>query len=137
MLEAKIMRHCLVVDDSEVIRKVAHHIIEELDMAAMEVESAQEALERCKHAMPDVILLDWQLPTMSSSDFLYLLRRNPGGDRPFVIYCTTEHDVEDITRALDAGANDYLMKPYDIDSIGEKMLGAGMITRQPMHSEID
>lgn len=131
------MRHCLVVDDSEVIRKVAQNIFEKLDMAAMGVESGQEALERCRHAMPDVILLDWQMPTMSPTDFLYLLRRNPGGERPLVIYCTTENDAEDITRAFEAGANDYLMKPFDIDSIAEKMIGAGMITRRPMHSDFD
>ncbi len=123
------MRHCLVVDDSDIIRKVAHHILEEVHVTSTEAESGPEALERCRSAMPDLIMLDWQMPQMSAVDFLYLLRRQPGGDRPFVIYCTTENDPEDITKAFQAGANDYLIKPYDRDSVIDKLCAIGAIDR--------
>jgi two-component system, chemotaxis family, chemotaxis protein CheY len=121
------MKHCLVVDDSDVIRKVARHILEELHVTSTEAESGHQALDRCAAAMPDVVLLDWQMPLMSATDFLYLLRRQPHGDRPYVIYCTSENDVEDITRAFEAGANDYLMKPYDRETLTEKLVTGGVV----------
>jgi two-component system, chemotaxis family, chemotaxis protein CheY len=124
-----VLRHCLIADDSDVIRKVAHHILEEVHITSTEAEDGPQALERCRAAMPDLIMLDWQMPKMSATDFLHLLRRTPGGDRPFVIYCTSENDQDDIVRAFEAGANDYLIKPYDRDSVIDKLAAAGAILR--------
>ena len=63
--------------------------------------------------MPDAILLDWNMPKMDGYEFLRMLRRLPDGDRPKVVFCTTENDVAHIARALHAGANEYIMKPFD------------------------
>lgn len=114
------MRRCLIIDDVSVIRKVARQIIGSLKYEIEEAETGQEALELCRAEMPDVVLLDWQLPGSTATEFLSALRLMPGGKRPFVLYCTTENDPVDISRALGFGADDYLLKPFDRESIEAK-----------------
>lgn len=121
------MKHCLVVDDSPVIRKVARRILEELNFTATEAENGQEALEQCRAEMPDVVLLDWNMPVMDGIAFLVALRKEPGGETPVVIFCTTENDVDHITRAITAGANEYIMKPFDRDIIEAKFHEVGLL----------
>ena len=87
------MRTCLVVDDSSVVRKVARRILEGLDFQIIEAEDGEKALEVCKRAMPDAVLLDWNMPVMDGYEFLGNLRRMPGGDVPKVVFCTTENGV--------------------------------------------
>ena len=120
------MRHCLIVDDSDVVRKVARRVLEELHMTSAEAETTDEALESCNRAMPDVVLLDWHLPQSSSHDFLQLMRHAPGGDQPIVIYCTTENDPDDIARARHNGANEILMKPFDMEGLRRALYRAGV-----------
>ena len=115
------MRNCLVVDDSKVIRKVARHILETLNFAVDEAEDGREALSRCEAAMPDVILLDWNMPVMSGIEFLTKLRDRPDGRAPKVVFCTTENDVAHIREAIDAGADEYVMKPFDHDTLQIKL----------------
>src|SRR5882757_5355407 len=103
--EAK-MRTCLVVDDSSVIRKVARRILEGLDFQIIEAEDGEKALEACKRAMPEAVLLDWNMPVMDGYEFLGNLRRMPGGDSLIEDTATTENDVAHIARALHAGANE-------------------------------
>jgi two-component system chemotaxis response regulator CheY len=121
------MKTCLVVDDSSVIRKVARRILEGLEFEIMEAENGEEAIETCKRQLPDAILLDWNMPKMDGYDFLRVLRRLPGGDGPKVVFCTTENDVAHIARALHAGANEYIMKPFDKDIVQAKFQEVGLI----------
>jgi two-component system, chemotaxis family, chemotaxis protein CheY len=121
------MKHCLVVDDSPVIRKVARRIVEEMSFKASEAENGQDALEKCRMAMPDVVLLDWNMPVMDGIAFLVALRKEQGGEMPVVIFCTTENDIEHITRAITAGANEYIMKPFDRDIIEAKFHEVGLL----------
>jgi two-component system, chemotaxis family, chemotaxis protein CheY len=121
------MKTCLVVDDSSVIRKVARRILEGLDFQISEAENGEEAIETCKAQLPDAILLDWNMPKMDGYDFLRVLRRLPGGDKPKVVFCTTENDVAHIARALHAGANEYIMKPFDKDIVEAKFQEVGLI----------
>ncbi|MBB4052766.1 two-component system chemotaxis response regulator CheY [Devosia subaequoris] len=107
------MRSCLIVDDSSVVRKVARRMLEDLDYIVDEAEDGQEAIDKCRQEMPDAILLDWNMPIMSGLEFLKLLRAYVGGEKPRVIYCTIENDVGAIALALKAGADDYMMKPFD------------------------
>ena len=123
MMSAK---HCLVVDDSEVIRRVARRLLEKMGFLVSEAENGHEALERCRTRMPDAVLLDWQLPVMGSFQFLEALRGEAGGKRPYVIYCTSENDPEDITRAINTGADEYLLKPFDREAIESKVIEAGL-----------
>jgi two-component system, chemotaxis family, chemotaxis protein CheY len=107
------MPTCLIVDDSSVVRKVARRILEDLDYTVDEAEDGQEAMDKCQLDMPDAILLDWNMPIMSGLEFLKLLRSYIGGEAPRIIYCTIENDVGAIAMALKAGADDYMMKPFD------------------------
>jgi two-component system chemotaxis response regulator CheY len=107
------MKQCLVVEDSRVIRTVARRIFEELEFATDEAEDGMSALRACREQMPDVIFLDWEMPSMSGLEFLKSLRGQPGGHRPVVLFCTTENDADQIAGAMAAGANDYIMKPFD------------------------
>lgn len=121
------MRSCLVVDDSKVIRMVARRILEELNFEVVEAADGQEALDRTDENMPDAVLLDWNMPVMNGLDYLVALRQRPGGDAPIVVFCTTENDMSHIQDALKAGANEYIMKPFDKDIIESKFGQAGLL----------
>jgi two-component system chemotaxis response regulator CheY len=121
------MKTCLVVDDSSVIRKVARRILESLDFQISEAENGEEAIEACRQHIPDAVLLDWNMPKMDGYEFLRALRRLPGGDKPKVVFCTTENDVAHIARALHAGANEYIMKPFDKDIVEAKFQEVGLL----------
>ena len=107
------MKSCLIVDDSSVVRKVARRILEDMDFIVDEAEDGQEAFDKCRQEMPDYILLDWQMPIMSGIEFLKLLRAYVGGATPRIIFCVTEYDVGQIAMAKKAGANEYMMKPFN------------------------
>ena len=121
------MKTCLVVDDSRVVRKVSRHILETLGFAVEEAENGQQGLQQCDEAMPDVVLLDWNMPVMSGIEFLRALRAADGGDKPVVVFCTTENDIEHIQEAIAAGANEYIMKPFDSEIIQAKFSQAGLL----------
>ena len=121
------MKTCLVVDDSKVIRKVARHILETLDFAVDEAEDGRQALARCEACMPDVVLLDWNMPVMGGMEFLRTLRQNRSAPQPKVIFCTTENDVTQIARAMRAGADEYIVKPFDKETITRKFEEIGLV----------
>lgn len=112
---------CLLVDDSSLVRKIARKIFTGLGFEIDEAENGQIALEKCQSRMPDVVLLDWNMPVMDGLEFLKSLRHTEGGRGPAVIFCTTETDVDHIQRALANGANEYLMKPFDQESLIAKL----------------
>src|SRR3954447_14216340 len=115
------MKSCLIVDDSKVIRKVARHILETLEFEVEEAGDGQEALSRCEQKMPDVVLLDWNMPVMSGMEFLRVLRQRGHSDQPKVVFCTTENDMAHIRAALEAGADEYVMKPFDRETLHIKL----------------
>lgn len=120
------MKTCLVVDDSKVIRKVARHILETLDFDVSEAGDGQEALDACRVSSPDVVLLDWNMPVMSGIEFLRALGQEAVSPRPKVIFCTTENGVAHIRAAIDAGADEYVMKPFDRDTLESKFQLVGV-----------
>lgn len=115
------MKTCLVVDDSPVIRKVARRILEDLGFEVAEAGDGLEAMAWCRAAMPDVVLLDWRMPVMDGLEFVGRLRREPAGEGPKVIFCSVENDLSRIREALDAGADEYIMKPFDGDIVASKL----------------
>jgi two-component system chemotaxis response regulator CheY len=121
------MKSCLVVDDSRVVRKVARKILEELGFTCLEAEDGKLAMEACARAMPDAILLDWNMPVMTGIEFLRRLRKMSGGEEPRVVFCTTENDLAHIQEALSASANEYIMKPFDSDIIQTKFAQVGLL----------
>jgi two-component system chemotaxis response regulator CheY len=121
------MKTCLVVDDSSVIRKIASRILEEMNFQIIEAEDGAQALEACKRALPDAVLLDWNMPVMDGFEFMVALRQLPGGDVPKVVFCTTENGIDHISKALHAGANEYIMKSFDKDIVAAKFQEVGLI----------
>ncbi|HEX8446189.1 MAG TPA: response regulator [Sphingomonas sp.] len=120
------MKTCLVVDDSKVIRKVARHILETLDFRVEEAGDGREALELCTASVPDVVLLDWNMPVMSGMDFLKALGVSGITPRPKVVFCTTENGIAHIRAAIEAGADEYVMKPFDRDTLHSKLSLVGV-----------
>jgi two-component system chemotaxis response regulator CheY len=119
-------RTCLIVDDSRVIRKVARRILEDLGFEIAEAADGMEALAWCRAAMPDAVLLDWNMPVMNGLDFLRAMRAEPGGEAPKVVFCTVENDLPHINQALECGADEYIMKPFDGDIIASKFAEVGL-----------
>ena len=119
------MKTCLVVDDSRVIRKVARHILEELGYRVAEAGDGAEALAHCRGGMPEAILLDWRMPVMTGPEFLRRLRVEPGGGDPKVIFCSVECELGRIREALEAGADEFMIKPFDAGIVAGKLQAAG------------
>ena len=120
------MKTCLVVDDSKVIRKVARHILETLNFEVSEAADGKEALDSCMASVPDVILLDWNMPVMSGMDFLRALRDTALASRPKVVFCTTENGMAYIRAAIEAGADEYVMKPFDRETLESNLQIVGL-----------
>jgi two-component system chemotaxis response regulator CheY len=120
-------KSCLVVDDSRVVQKVARRILEGLGFVVDAAEDGELGLAACRQGMPKVILLDWNMPVMNGIDFLRALRGIDGGDAPRVVFCTTMKDIRYIQEALGAGADDYIIKPFDADILKEKFSNLGLL----------
>lgn len=120
-------KRCLIVDDSRVVRKVASRIIADLSFEIIEAADGAEALKSCREHMPDAVLLDWNMPVMNGLDFLRALRRETDGERPVVVFCSTENDAEHIAEALRSGADEFIMKPFDAEIIESKFSEVGLI----------
>ena len=121
------MKKCLVVDDSRIIRRVACKIFHELGFVPEEAENGKKALEASRIAIPDIAFVDWEMPVMNGLSYLQELRRLPGGDRTVVIFCTAENEASQVQLALDAGANEYIMKPFDSDIVRSKLMILGVL----------
>ena len=120
-------RTCLIVDDSRIIRKVARRIVEGLGFEVDEAADGAEALAYCAAAMPEIILLDWNMPVMDGMTFVRALRGQAGGGAPKVLFCTIETAPERIAEALSAGADEYVMKPFDGDILQSKLAEVGAV----------
>src|SRR5208282_3609651 len=121
-----VMKQVLVVDDSPVIRKIARRILESMHLNASEAADGRQALAACSFVMPDAVLVDSSMPVLDGYEFLRELRAMPGGDKPKIVFCTSEYDVAQIARAMHAGADDFLMKPFDREHIQSKFESIGV-----------
>lgn len=119
------MADCLVVDDSPTVRLILCRILTGLGIDTRQAANGAEALERCRERMPDLVLLDWNMPVMNGLECVRALRAMPGGDRPRVIFCTTMSELADIEQALAAGADEYIMKPFDAELLRLKLEQVG------------
>lgn len=102
-------------------------MLSHLGFATREAENGLEALEACNASMPDAVLLDWNMPVMDGTTFLFELRRLDVVSRPKIIFCTSENDVAQIARALEAGADEYIMKPFDEQILVSKLEEVGVL----------
>ena len=121
------MKTCLVIDDSRVIRKVTCRILQDLSFETLEAENGAAALMICRQKMPDAVLLDWSGPPLTGIDFLKALRGQTRGNHPVVVLCTTENDASRISEALEAGADEFVIKPFDREILEAKLMEVGLV----------
>lgn len=119
------MPDCLVVDDSRVVRRLARGMLERFGFTVREAEDGAAALRACQAARPDLILLDRNMPVMDGLECLHALRRDFGEACPPVMFCTTEAALPRIMEALEAGAREYIMKPFDEAILADKLAVMG------------
>ncbi|HWY64951.1 MAG TPA: response regulator [Rhizomicrobium sp.] len=120
---------CLIVDDSRVIRRMAADILKGLGLRTAEAENGLKGVEFCRTTVPDMVLLDWNMPEMDGITCLRALRAMNLNPRPVVVMCTTESGLSKIQEALQAGADEYIMKPYDQEVLLDKLAQVGLAER--------
>ena len=122
------MRKLLIVDDSRFIRLAVRRIVESLGFAADEVENGQQALDYLqKSTPPDGILLDVMMPVMDGLTFLRAVRQDPRFRQLIIVVCTTRSAMEEIQAAVEAGANEYIMKPFTDEILADKLRQVGIL----------
>jgi two-component system chemotaxis response regulator CheY len=119
-------RTCLVVDDSRVVRKVVRRILEGAGFTVREAADGSEAMLACRASLPDCVLLDWNMPVMNGLEFLKALRCEFGQNPP-VVFCTTETEMKFVEQAIEFGAQEFIMKPFDADILLGKFSQVGLL----------
>ncbi len=117
---------CMIVDDSKAIRRVISGMLSKLNYSVLEAEDGACALDQYKEKHPDIILLDWNMPGMDGLECLKQLRAMHEANRPIVVMCTTENTMPKIVAAMGEGADEYIMKPFDIDILKNKLEQLGL-----------
>ena len=121
------MNKCLIVDDSKVVRKFSKSIVESLGFETMEAQNGDEALVLCAESLPDIILLDWNMPVLDGLGFLEQFKVKYPQSTTKIIFCSTENELNKIKQAMSSGANEYIMKPFDLDIIKTKFMNIGLL----------
>jgi two-component system, chemotaxis family, chemotaxis protein CheY len=122
------MKTILVVDDSALIRKAISRIIQPMGFEVHEAGDGCQALEYFEAGgSPDAILLDVEMPNMDGISFLKTLRSREDLAQPPVVMCTTRNEIAIITEAIQSGASEYVMKPFDESILGAKLEGIGLV----------
>jgi two-component system chemotaxis response regulator CheY len=112
----------LVVDDSRAIRSVLRRMLGEIGLDADEAGDGRQALAVLERIpAPDVVLVDWNMPVMDGLALVQALRAMPEYDAVPIVMVTTESEVERVIQALEAGANEYLMKPFTKEGLLSKL----------------
>ena len=122
------MALAMVIDDSSATRMILARILGELGYTVEKAENGADALHKLsKMTRPELILIDWNMPVMNGYEFLVKARSMPEYDDVTMMMVTTETEIEQVLKALEAGANEYVMKPFTKDIIDEKLslLGLG------------
>ena len=112
----------LVVDDSEVIRKILKAYLEKLGFDVTTAVNGRDAMDRLKE-MPraDIALVDWNMPEVDGITFVRAVRADAGHAALPIVMVTTNVEIEHVAHALEAGANEYLMKPFTAEMLKEKL----------------
>lgn len=106
------MRRCLVVDDSQVVRKVVRRILTDAGYLVGEAGTAAEALAICQEELPEIVIVDSLLPDMDSIDLITRINGFDPTKVPFIVYCTHELKIAQVMRAKRAGAKGHMLKPF-------------------------
>ena len=120
------MAKCLIADDSKIIRMLMSKIMGNLGFEVLEAEDGEEVVELCQLNEPDLIIMDYRLPVMEGIDALYKIRILRLEKQPKVMFCSSLIELDKIREALDGGADDYVMKPFDEEIIISKLAILGL-----------
>ena len=112
----------LIVDDFSTMRRIIKNLLRDLGFTnTAEAEDGHAALSMLQSQPFDFVVTDWNMPVMTGIEFVTALRAKPGGEQPKVVFCTTENDVAHIREAIEAGADEYVMKPFDHETLQIKL----------------
>lgn len=127
------MPRAMVVDDSRAIRMILSKTLSSLGFEVSQASNGREALDRlvdvhdAADAPLSVVLVDWNMPEMNGLEFVQNVRANPEYREIKLMMVTTETQIEQMTRALEAGANEYVMKPFTEEVISDKLRLMGVM----------
>ncbi len=123
------MEKAIVIDDSRAIRRILGQTVRELGFEVSEASDGAEALQRLNEIGPPVqlMLVDWNMPRMNGLDFVTEVRRDERFSASMVVMVTTETSVDQMSKALDASANEYVMKPFTKEIIEDKLRILGIL----------
>lgn len=125
--------HALIIDDSRALRRILGEMLRQLGFTVDEAGDGRQGLEAlARQPRPDVVLIDWNMPVMNGLEFVRAVR----GDQHFrdlpLMMVTTETEMEQLVAALEAGANEYVMKPFGKECIAEKLALLGVLCQEPV-----
>ena len=115
------MPSCIIADDSKIMRMLLSKILENFGYSVYEAEDGEDLIEQCAADMPDLIVSDWNLPLIDGIDVLLKIRSDKKSKQPVFIFCSYLKDADIMAQALSAGADDYIMRPFDEDIIASKL----------------
>jgi two-component system, chemotaxis family, chemotaxis protein CheY len=125
----------LVIDDSRATRAILRRLLEQLDHEVLEAGEGRQGLavleEEAERGGIDLALVDWNMPIMDGLQFVQAVRARPEYDQVVLMMVTTEGDADHMVKALDAGANEYAMKPFTASVIEEKLALLGLTNQEP------
>jgi len=121
--------HALVVDDSRAMRLILSRVLRDRGCQVTEAGDGVEALARLEEgALPDVALIDWNMPVMNGLELVEAVRRNPAYQGVRLVMVTTESESTQVMRALEAGAEEYLFKPFTPEAVIDKLAMLGLLS---------
>ncbi len=117
----------LVVDDSRTMRRILRSYVEKSGYTVDEAENGREALDVLEQVgAVELVLIDWNMPVMSGLELVQALRSNPAFNETRLMLVTSEADMTRVVAALEAGANEYLMKPITLELLNDKLRIMGL-----------
>lgn len=117
---------CLIADDSAAIRRAVRAILKDLRFHTAEAEDGLETISKCRQTSPDAIFLDYTMPYLDGLGVIEALRQRKTGTGPKIIFCTANRDPSHIARAIEAGAHEYIIKPFDRSILAGKLEKLGL-----------
>lgn len=118
----------LIVDDSRAIRRLVGEMMKQMGFEVFEARDGIEALQQLEdHGAPDIVLLDWNMPLMNGLEFTQAVRSHPEYQELPLMMVTTETEKNRMRSAIRAGVNEYVMKPFDKETIRTKLHTLGLV----------
>lgn len=120
--------HALIIDDSRAMRAILKRVLSNAGIRTCEAVNGQEGLERlAEHDDISIALVDWNMPVMNGYDFVKAVRADPDQHELWIMMVTTETEMSRVVKAMAAGANEYVMKPFTDDVIIDKLKLLGLL----------